>query len=109
MLSAALNKTDKIIWIWKRRCQVQRRFTVVEKNYRLFQECEKHGGDNEQESDYVIPLERFRMEYRYCDGRENGEWNRFLDDFQLHQAEGPAVDTAADAVGGNHEAIFKER
>ena len=49
------------------------------------------------------------MEYRYRDGRENGERNRFLDDFQLHQTEGPAVDAAADAVGGNHEAIFKER
>ena len=56
----------------------------------------------------MVPLERFRVEYRYRDGRENCERNRFLDDLQLHQAEGTAVDAAADAVGGNHEAVFKE-
>ncbi len=48
------------------------------------------------------------MEHRYGDCREYGERNRFLDDFQLHQAEWSAVDAAADAVCGNHKAVFKE-
>ena len=56
----------------------------------------------------MVPLERFRVEYRYCDGREDRERNRFLDNLQLHQAEGTAVDATADAVGGNHKAVFKE-
>ena len=75
----------------------------------LFQECEEHSRNDEQECDNVVPLERFRVENRYRDGRENRERNRFLDDLQLHQAEGTAIDAAADAVGGNHKAIFKER
>ena len=56
----------------------------------------------------MIPLERFRMEYRHGDCRKDRQGNSFLDDFQLHQAEWPAVDAAANAVGGNHKAVFKE-
>ena len=74
----------------------------------LLQECEEHGGDNQQERDDVVPLERFRVEHRHGDCREHGERNRFLDDFQLHQAEWSAVDAAADAIGRNHKAVFKE-
>ena len=32
-----------------------------------------------------------------------------MDDFQLHQAEGSAIDFATDGIGGNHEEIFDER
>ena len=56
----------------------------------------------------MIPLERFRVEYRYCDGRENRKRNCFLDDLQLHQAERTTVDATADAVCGNHKAVLKE-
>ena len=31
-----------------------------------------------------------------------------LDNLQLHQAVGPAVDTAPDVVGGNHEEVLDE-
>ena len=56
----------------------------------------------------MIPLERFCMENGYRNCRENRERNRFLDNLQLHQAEWTAVDATANAVGGNHKAVFKE-
>ena len=49
------------------------------------------------------------MEHRDGNRREHRERNRFLDDFQLHQAEWPAVDTAPDVVCGNHETVLQER
>ena len=48
------------------------------------------------------------MEYRDRNRCEHRERNRFLDNLQLHQAEWTAVDAAADAVGRNHKAVFKE-
>ena len=56
----------------------------------------------------MIPLERFCVENGDCNCREDRQGNRFLDNLQLHQAEWTAVDAAANAVGGNHKAIFKE-
>ena len=56
----------------------------------------------------MIPLERFCMENRDRNRCEHRKRNRFLDDLQLHQAEGSAVDAATDVVGGNHKAVFKE-
>lgn len=49
------------------------------------------------------------MEYGHCNRREHRQGNRFLDDFQLHQAEWPAVDAAPDVVCGNHETVLQER
>ena len=49
------------------------------------------------------------MEHRDGNRREHRERNSFLDDFQLHQAEWPAVDTAPDVVCGNHETVLQER
>lgn len=46
------------------------------------------------------------MEYRDRNRCEHRKRNGFLNDFQLHQAEGPAVDTAPDVVGGNHETVL---
>ena len=57
----------------------------------------------------MVPLQRFVIEYRYRDNREDRQRNCFLDDLQLHQAEGAAIDFAADGVGGNHEEIFDKR
>ena len=48
------------------------------------------------------------MEHGHCNRREHRKRNRFLDNLQLHQAEGPAVDAAADAVCRDHKAVFKE-
>ena len=48
------------------------------------------------------------MEHRDCNCREHCKRNRFLDNLQLHQAEGPAVDAATDVVGGNHETVLQE-
>ena len=76
--------------------------------YKLLQEGEKYCRDNEQECDDVIPLERFRMEYRHRNRREHRKRNRFLDDFQLHQAERSAVDATSNVVRGNHETVLQE-
>ena len=48
------------------------------------------------------------MEHGHCNRREHRKRNRFLDNLQLHQTEGPAVDAAADAVCRDHKAVFKE-
>ncbi len=76
---------------------------------RLFQERKENSRDNQHKSDNVIPLQCFVIEYRYRDNGKDGQRNCFLDDLQLHQAEGAAVDFAADGVGGNHEEIFDKR
>ena len=78
-------------------------------NSLLFQERKENSRDNQHESDDVVPLQRFVIEYRYRDNGKDGQRNCFLDDLQLHQAEGAAVDFAADGVGGNHEEIFDKR
>ena len=39
----------------------------------LFQKCKENGGDDEQERNDVIPLERFRVEHRHgnrCEHRK---------------------------------------
>ena len=48
------------------------------------------------------------MEHCDCNCREHRERNCFLDNLQLHQAEGTAVDAAPDAICGNHKAVLKE-
>ena len=78
-------------------------------NSLLFQERKENSRNNQHESDDVVPLQRFVIEYRYRDNGKDGQRNCFLDNFQLHQAEGAAVDFAADGVGGNHEEIFDKR
>ena len=74
----------------------------------LFQKCKENGGDDEQERNDVIPLERFRVEHRHGNRCEHRKRNGFLNDLQLHQAERTAIDATADAVCGNHKAVFKE-
>ena len=56
----------------------------------------------------MIPLECFGAEHGDGHGGEHREGNGFLDNLQLHQAVGPAVDTAPDVVGGNHEEVLDE-
>ena len=56
----------------------------------------------------MVPLEGFGAEQGDSQGGEHRDGNGLLDDFQLHEAEGPAVDAAPDVVGGNHEEVFDE-
>ena len=74
----------------------------------LPEECEEHRGDNQHEGDDVVPLERFVVEYRGRDDREYGDGDGFLDDLELHKAERPAIDTAADGVCRDHEEVLDE-
>ena len=78
------------------------------KKISLFQESKENRGDNKQECDNMIPLQCFCVENRDCNCRKDRQGNSFLNDFQLHQAEWTAVDAAANAVGRNHKAVFKE-
>ena len=75
---------------------------------RSFQECEEYCPDDEDEGDDVVPLQRFVVEDCRRDNCEYRDGDGFLDDLQLHQVEGPAVDLASDVVRGNHEEVFDE-
>ena len=74
----------------------------------LLQEREEHCADDQHKGHNVIPLEGFGAEHGDGHGGEHREGNGFLDNLQLHQAVGPAVDAAPDVVGGNHEEVLDE-
>ncbi len=74
----------------------------------LLFESEKHGKDDENERNDVVPSEGFGLEDSDDDGCEHGERNGFLNDFQLDEVERAAVDGRADAVGRNHERILEQ-
>ena len=57
----------------------------------------------------MVPLQRFVVENCRCDDGEDCQRNCFLDDLELHQAEGAAVDAASNAVCWNHEEVLDER
>lgn len=56
----------------------------------------------------MVPLEGFGAEQGDSQGGEHRDGNGLLDNLQLHEAEGSAVDAAPDVVGGNHEEVFDE-
>ena len=56
----------------------------------------------------MVPLECLGAEHGDGHGGEHREGNGLLDNLQLHQAVGTAVDTAPDVVGGNHEEVLDE-
>lgn len=56
----------------------------------------------------MIPADGFAFEHCGYDDGEDCQRDGFLYDFQLHQCEWTSVDLRADAVGGNHEAVFEE-
>ena len=74
----------------------------------LLQEREEDCADDQHEGHDVVPLECFSAEHGDSHGGEHRDGNGLLDDLQLHEAEGPAVDAAPDVVGGNHEEVFDE-
>ena len=75
----------------------------------LLQERKEHGADDQHEGHDVVPLEGLGAEHGNGHGGKHREGNGLLDNLQLHQAVGPAVDTAPDVVGGNHEEVLNER
>ena len=55
------------------------------------EECEAHGGNQQQKCHEVVPVQLFALEE---DGHENGEYregDHLLNDFQLNQREWTAV------------------
>ena len=56
----------------------------------------------------MVPLQGFALEEEdYHDG-EDRQGDRFLDDLELDQAEGTAVDSGSDPVGRDHQGIFQQ-
>ena len=78
------------------------------RNKKLFFEGKKHGEDDEDERDDMIPSEGLRFEDGDHDDGKNGQRNGFLYDFQLDKVERASVLHGTDTVGGNHEGILKQ-
>ena len=74
----------------------------------LFFEGEKHGKQDENEGNDVVPAESFGLENGDDDDGEHGQGNRFLNDFQLDKVERTSVLHGSDAVGRNHERVFEQ-
>jgi hypothetical protein len=64
--------------------------------------------DETEESREMVPVEVLTLEEKVGDEREDDERHHFLDDFQLHKGERPAVTLESDAVGWHLHAIFGE-
>jgi len=62
----------------------------------------------EHEAHEVIPFQLFVFEKNQGKQREYQERDDFLNDFELHERERPAILPEADAVGWHHETIFKK-
>ena len=54
-------------------------------------------------------MESLGLEDEYAHYGEDRQGDNFLNHFQLDEAVGAAVSGKADAVGGYHEAVFKQR
>ena len=78
------------------------------RNKKLFFESKKHGKDNEDERDDMIPSEGLGFENGNHDDGEDSQRNSFLDDFQLDKIERASVLHGTDKVGGNHELVFEQ-
>ena len=80
----------------------------VFRNKNLLFERKKHGEHDEDEGNEVVPTEGLRLEDRDHDNGEHDKRYGFLDDFQLDKVERAAIDSRANAVGGNHERILEK-
>ncbi len=56
----------------------------------------------------MVPLYGLALEDKRTDYREYRKGETFLDDFELHKGEGPAVDVGPQTVGGNHDQILEK-
>jgi hypothetical protein len=63
----------------------------------------------EHEADKVIPFQLFVFEKNQGERGEYHERHDLLNDFELHEREGAAVLSEADAIGRHYEAVFKKR
>jgi len=57
----------------------------------------------------MVPVQRLGLEAECQDKRENYKRYALLDDLELDQVEGAAVNIGPYAVSRNHDAVFKER
>ena len=78
------------------------------RNKKLLFEGKKHSEDNKDKWKDVVPTEGLCLEHRDDDDSEHGQWNGFLDDFQLNKVEWASVLHGSDAVGWNHKRIFEQ-
>ena len=77
------------------------------RNKKSLFESEKHGEDDEDERDDVVPTEGLGLENGDHDDGEHGQGDGFLYDFQLDKVERASVLHRSDAVGGYHEGILE--
>ena len=77
------------------------------RNKNLLFKSKKHGEDDEQERNDMVPTEGFGLEHCDNDNGKHGQWNGFLNDFQLDKIEWTSVLHSTDAVGGDHEGILE--
>ena len=73
-----------------------------------FQEHKKHSQHHADKGGQMVPVQRLVLEDEGHDDGEDRQGNDLLDDFQLEQVKGSAVTDEANAVGGNHETVFKQ-
>jgi len=72
-------------------------------------ENEVHRQHQKHEANEVIESEGFVLEEYQGEDDEYHQGYDFLDDFELKQTERPAEFLVADAIGGHHQHVFKER
>ena len=77
------------------------------RNKKLLFESKKHGEDNEDEWDDMIPSEGLGFEDCDYDDGKYGQRDGFLYDFQLDKVERASVLHSTDAVGRNHKGILE--
>ena len=56
----------------------------------------------------MVPVQRLGLEAESQNKREYDERYALLDDLELDQVEGAAVDIGPQSVGGNHKAVLKQ-
>ena len=78
------------------------------RNKKLFFEGKKHGKDNEDERDEMVPTEGLRLEDRDHNDGKHDERDGLLNDFQLDEVEWASIDGRSYAVGGNHKRILEQ-
>ena len=82
-------------------------FSFVCNKILLF-EGKKHGEDDQDKRNDVVPAKSLGLENRDDDDGEHGQWDGFLYDFQLDKIERASVLHRSDAVGGYHEGILEQ-
>ena len=82
-------------------------FSFRRNSFLLF-EGKKHSENDKDESDDVVPAESLGLENGNHDDGKHGQRDGFLYDFQLNKVERTSVLHGTDAIGWNHEGIFKQ-